>query len=98
MYTVTMQDILRIPTNEMRQYALRQCVADNDDLVERFDSYFGCEDLESTSDEFIINALNDFIDIIGLHVVNETPSVRVNENNWYVIDVTYEIKTRDEDS
>ena len=91
MYTVVMQDVLRIPTEEMRGYALRQCVADNEDLVAKFDSYFGCNDLESTPDEHIISMLNDFIDIIGLHVVSETPSVRVNENNWYVIDVTYEI-------
>jgi hypothetical protein len=98
MYTVTMQDVLRIPTNEMRQWALRQCVADNEDLVAKFDSYFGGGDLESTSDEIIIASLNDFIDVIGLHVVNETPSVRVNENNWYVIDVTYDIEIGNEDS
>ena len=91
MYTVVMQDVLRIPTEEMRGYALRQCIADNEDLIAKFDSYFDCGDLSDATDEQVISMLNDFVDIIGLHVVDETPSVRVNDNNWYVIDVTYEI-------
>lgn len=91
MYTITMQDVLRIPTDEMRGYALRQCVAENDDLLEKFDSYFDCGDLSDMQDKQVISMLNDFIDIFGLHVVNETPSIRINENKWYVVDVTYEI-------
>ena len=83
-----------------REAALRRCVFDSQSLNYEFSNryYPPVEDVMDlyTSRIFdtylLADAMKEFIEYKKLHIVNETPVVRIDDNGFYKVDVVYEIE------
>lgn len=81
-------------TTSGREAALRRCVFDsqllNHEFSNRYYSHYSPNRIIDTY--FLADAMKEFIKHKKLHIVNETPVVRIDDNGFYKVDVVYEIE------
>ena len=78
-------------TTSGREAALRRCVFDSQSLNYEFSNrYYSPDRIIDTY--LLADAMKEFIKYKKLHIVNETPVVRIDDNGFYKVDVVYEIE------
>lgn len=79
-----------------REAALRRCVFDSQSLNREFSNRYYPSDRiipnRIIDTYFLADAMKEFIEYKKLHIVNETPVVRIDDNGFYKVDVVYEIE------
>lgn len=73
-----------------REAALRRCVFDSQSLNHEFSNRYPPNRIINTY--LLADAMKEFIKYKKLHIVNETPVVRIDDNGFYKVDVVYEIE------
>lgn len=74
-----------------REAALRRCVFDSQSLNYEFSNrYYSPDRIIDTY--LLADAMKEFIKHKKLHIVNETPVIRIDDNGFYKVDVVYEIE------
>ena len=85
-----------------REAALRRCVLDSQSLIYEFSNrYYSPVPRHNKFYTFpnriidtylFADAMKEFIEYKKLHIVNETPVVRIDDHGFYKVDVIYEIE------
>lgn len=83
-----------------REAALRRCVLDSQSLNYEFSNRYYSPDritdilnIKIYHDTYLFAvAMKEFIEYKKLHIVNETPVVRIDDHGFYKVDVVYEIE------
>lgn len=85
-HVVKIENVYKIVSG--REAALRRCVFDSQSLNYEFNNRYFSHDRTY----LFKYAMKDFIEYKKLHIVNETPVVRIVDHGFYKVDVVYEIE------